>query len=313
MEYANIRGEVKLNELLSRHTSFRIGGPADLFVSPADRDDLLSLLRFIQQKNLPYFVIGSGTNLLVRDGGFHGVVISLKQMKTIKIEREYHSVGGTFSVLSAEAGAPLLGVLTFAMESGLTGLEFATGIPGTIGGALCMNAGTSEGEIGDFIDSVTMLSPTGEIETRPREAMEFGYRRATVPAGHLILETRLVLRHGDKEKISKKVHELMEQRKERQPWGLPNAGSVFKNPHDESAGRLIESVGLKGKTMGGAQISEKHANIIVNTGNARASDVIELMEIIKSAVLEQRGIRLDPEIKIIGEDSEPSSKQEARK
>jgi UDP-N-acetylmuramate dehydrogenase len=303
MEYANIRGEVKLNEPLSRHTSFRIGGPADMFVSPADKDDLIALLRFVKQKKLSSVIIGGGTNLLVRDGGFHGVVINIKQLHAIRIEREYHSVGGMFSVLYVEAGAMLAGALSFAAQAGLTGLEFATGIPGTVGGALCMNAGTAEGEIGDIVDSVSLISPEGEMITRGREAMEFGYRTAKIPRDHLIFDARMILRQGDKAKISGKIQELMEKRKNRLPWGLPSAGSVFKNPQDEAAGKLIELAGLKGKTVGGAQISEKHANIIVNTGNARASDVLELMEIVKAAVLEQRGIRLEPEIRIIGEDA----------
>lgn len=302
MEFANIRGEVKLNELLSRHTSFRIGGPADMFVSPSDRDDLITLLRYIKQKGLVRFILGGGTNLLVRDGGFRGVVINVQRMNAIRIEREYHAVGGTFVVVYAEAGAPLSKLLSFAAEEGLTGIEFCVGIPGTIGGALCMNAGTADGEIGDIIDSVTMISPEGEVVTKGREQMEFGYRTACIPAEHVIIDAKCVLRRGDKTKIMARVKELMEKRKQRQPWGQPSAGSVFKNPQDEAAGRLIESAGLKGKTVGGAQVSDRHANFIVNTGNARAADVLALMEIIKNAVLEYRGVRLEPEIKIIGED-----------
>ncbi len=302
MEFANIRGEVKLNEALGKHTSFRIGGPADMFVSPSDRDDLIALLRYIKQKDLAHFILGGGTNLLVRDGGFRGVVINVQGMNAIRIEREYHAVGGTFITVYAEAGATLSKLLSFATEEGLTGLEFAVGIPGTIGGALCMNAGTAEGEMGDIVDSVTMISPEGEVITKGREQMEFGYRSARVPAGHVIVDAKVILRRGDKTKIMARVKELMDTRRQRQPWGQPSAGSVFKNPQDEAAGILIESAGLKGKTIGGAQVSDKHANFIVNTGHARAKDVLALMEFVKNAVLEHRGVRLEPEIKIIGED-----------
>jgi len=297
-----IKGEIKQNEPLSKHTSYSIGGPADLFVSPADRDDLLRLLQDIKRKGLKYFILGSGTNLLVRDGGFRGVVISLQRMDAVRIEREYRSIGGTFAVTLAEAGAYLPKVLAFAVEEGLTGLEFAAGIPGTVGGAISMNAGTTTGEMGDVVDSVTLLSPDGHQVTRSRDEMDFGYRASSIPEGHLVLDARIVLRRGDKVKIKERVKELLDLRKRRQPWGLPNAGSVFKNPQEESAGKLIESAGLKGKAVGGAQISDKHANFIVNRGDAKAADVLALMELMKEKVLEVHKVRLEPEIKIIGDD-----------
>jgi UDP-N-acetylmuramate dehydrogenase len=302
MEIKNFKGEIRRDEPLSRHTSYAIGGPADILAWPADREDLRLLLQAIKARKLRYFVLGGGTNLLVRDGGFRGVMISLQRMHTIKIEREYRSIGGSFVVVYAEAGASLAKLLSFAVEHGLTGLEFAAGIPGTVGGAVCMNAGTSLGEIGDVVESVTLISPDGELGTRSAEEMEFGYRTASVPEGHLVLEVRLVLRRDDKEKIKARLKELLETRKQRQPWGFPNAGSVFKNPQEESAGMLIESAELKGRMVGGAQVSVKHANVIVNTGKARAADVLELMEIVKEKVLEVSGVRLEPEIKIIGED-----------
>jgi UDP-N-acetylmuramate dehydrogenase len=302
MKFANIRGEVRLNENLSSHTSFRIGGPADALVVPADREDLITLLAEIREQGIPSVVLGGGTNLLVRDGGFRGVVISLKQMSAIKVEREYRSLGGSFVLVHAEAGAALGQLLSISVERGLTGLEFVTGIPGTVGGAICMNAGTAQGEIGDVVDTVTLLAPSGELVLRHRDEMGFGYRTANVPPGHIVLDAKVILRHGDAGKIKAQVKTLMEQRKARQPWGLPNAGSVFKNPMDESAGRLIEEAGLKGRTAGGAKVSDKHANFIVNTGNAKAADVLALMDAIREKVLEMHRIRLEPEIKIIGED-----------
>jgi UDP-N-acetylmuramate dehydrogenase len=302
MESITIRGQVQRDEPLSRHTSFAIGGPADIMAYPADRDDVITLLQEINRKRLPYFILGGGTNVLVRDGGFRGVVINLKRMQQIAIEREYRSIGGLFAVVHAEAGAFLQRVLAFAAEEGLTGLEFAAGIPGTIGGAICMNAGTARGEIGDVIESVGLISPDGVLLTKGRDDMGFGYRTSSIPVGHLVLDVRMIVRRDDREKIKGQIRELIDVRKQRQPWGLANAGSVFKNPHEESAGRLIEATGLKGRTVGDAQVSEKHANFIVNRGNAKAADVLKLMEIMQQAVLDAHGVRLEPEIKIIGED-----------
>jgi UDP-N-acetylmuramate dehydrogenase len=302
METANIKGELKKNEPLSRHTSFGIGGPADLLAYPVDRADLASLLREIRKQGQKYYILGGGTNLLVRDGGFRGVVISLERMGAIGAEREYRSVGGVFAVVSAEAGATLAKLHAFAQEQALTGLEFATGIPGTVGGAVCMNAGTAAGEMGDIIESVTLIDPNGVMVERGREEMGFGYRTANIPEGYVVLEAKVILRRDDRERIKARVKEIQEKRKQRQPWGAPNAGSIFKNPQEESAGKLIETAKLKGRRVGDAQVSDKHANFIMNTGKATARDVLELMEIVQQAVLETHGVRLEPEIKIIGED-----------
>jgi UDP-N-acetylmuramate dehydrogenase len=302
VEIAHFKGELLKNEPMSKHTSFAIGGPADVLAYPADRNDLLLLLKEVRAQGTAYFLLGGGTNLLVRDSGFRGVVINLRRMNRIGLEREYRSIGGSFGVVHAEAGAFLPKLVSFGAEGGFTGLEFAAGIPGTLGGAICMNAGTALGEIGDIVESVDLLSPEGALVTRSREEMGFGYRTASVPEGHLVLDARLVLRRDEKDKIKARVQELLDTRKQRQPWGLPNAGSIFKNPQQESAGRLIESAGLKGRTLGGAQVSEKHANFIVNRGQAKAADVIALMELVKQTVLEVHGVRLEPEIKIIGEE-----------
>ncbi len=301
MEIANFRGEIKKNEPLSKHTSFGIGGPADQLAFPVDREDLVALLAAVKKQKLPYFILGGGTNLLVRDGGFRGIVISLKRMGTIKIEREYRSVGGSYCVIAAEAGVPLPKLHFFATEQGLTGLEFATGIPGTVGGAIYMNAGTSAGEIGDITESVTLLTPEGELITRTKDEMKFGYRTSQLLAGEVVVEARFALRREDREKIQARIKDLLEKRK-LQPTGHPSAGSVFKNPYEQSAGVLIDSAKLKGKKVGGAQVSDKHANFIVNVGNAKAKDVLALMEIVKETVLDVHGVRLEPEIKIIGED-----------
>jgi UDP-N-acetylmuramate dehydrogenase len=303
MEIANFKGEIKRHEPLSKHTSFGIGGPADILAYPSDRNDLVALLSGIKKQGVGYVVIGGGTNLLVRDGGFRGVVICLQRLGTIRIDREYRSVGGTFSVVYAEAGALLPKLLSFAMEQGLTGLEFAAGIPGTVGGAICMNAGTAAGEIGDVVDSITLISPDGTLVTRGREEIGFSYRTSNIPAGHVVLDAKVILRHGDRERIKARVMEIQDTRKQLQPWGFPSAGSVFKNPQEEAAGKLIEAAKLKGKKVGDAQVSDKHANFIVNLGKAKAKDVVALMEIVKQTVLDVHGVRLEPEIKIIGEDA----------
>jgi UDP-N-acetylmuramate dehydrogenase len=303
MEIANFKGEIKRHEPLSKHTSFGIGGPADILAYPSDRNDLVALLSGIKKQGVGYVVIGGGTNLLVRDGGFRGVVICLQRLGTIRIDREYRSVGGTFSVVYAEAGALLPKLLSFAMEQGLTGLEFAAGIPGTVGGAICMNAGTAAGEIGDVVDSITLISPDGTLVTRGREEIGFSYRTSNIPAGHVVLDAKIILRHGDRERIKARVMEIQDTRKQLQPWGFPSAGSVFKNPQEEAAGKLIEAAKLKGKKVGDAQVSDKHANFIVNLGKAKAKDVVALMEIVKQTVLDVHGVRLEPEIKIIGEDA----------
>jgi UDP-N-acetylmuramate dehydrogenase len=302
MDIENFKGEIKRHEPLSRHTSFGIGGPADILAYPSDRDDLIALLSGIKKQGESHVVIGSGTNLLVRDGGFRGVVICLQRLSTIRIEREYRSVGGTFSVVFVEAGALLPKLLSFTIDLGLTGLEFAMGIPGTVGGAICMNAGTAAGEIGDVVDSVTLMSPDGALVTRGREDMGFGYRTSNIPAGYLVLDAKIILRHDDQERIKARVKGIQDNRKQRQPWGLPSAGSVFKNPQEESAGKLIETAKLKGRKVGDAQVSDQHANFIVNLGKARAKDVEALMDIVKQTVLDVHGVRLEPEIKIIGED-----------
>lgn len=302
MEIAGFRGELRRSEPLSRHTSYRIGGPAELFAVPVDRKDLEELLAVVRSQGMPCLVLGGGTNLLVRDRGFRGVVICLDRLAGVEIEGEYRSVGGIYTLVRAEAGAPLRRLLAYTLTAGLAGLEFATGIPGSVGGAICMNAGTAAGETGDVVKTVTMLSPGGETITKSGDEMEFRYRRSLVPKDHVVLEAQFALRRDEKAKVRERARKLMEARKAKQPWGYPCAGSVFKNPNDRSAGMLIEAAGLKGRTVGKAQISEKHANFIVNLGGAKAADVIALMDIARDAVLDMHGIRLEPEIKIVGED-----------
>lgn len=302
MTFENLRGDVRRNEPMREHTSFRIGGNADVMVRPADRQDLLVLLSELRRRATPYVILGGGTNLLVRDGGFRGVVISLDRLSTLSVAREYRSLGGAFAVVQVEAGVPLPKLLHFAVERGLAGLEFSVGIPGTVGGAICMNAGTAQGEIGDLVDAVTLITADGELVIRQREEMGFAYRESAVEAGQVVVEAKIILRLGDREQIKARIKELMDKRKAIQPWGLPNAGSIFRNPQDVAAGKLIETAGLKGLIVGRAQVSEKHANFIVNLGDATAADVLRLMQIVQDRVLEVHRVRLEPEIKVIGTD-----------
>jgi len=302
VELRGFKGEIKRNELLSRHTSFGIGGPVDVLACPADQADLSLLLSEIRQRNLKYFILGSGTNLLVKDGGFRGVAINLKHLRAITIERQYRALGGHFAVIHADAGVLLSKLLAFSADEGFTGMEFAAGIPGTLGGAICMNAGTATGEIGDIIDAITVVNPKADRIIMGRSELQFGYRTSSIPPGYIVISARLILRRDEKQNIMNRVRSLNEQRKQRQPGGYANAGSVFKNPQDTSAGKLIDEANLKGTIVGGAEVSPRHANFIVNRGTATAADVLSLMDIVTKAVLDVHGVRLEPEIKIIGED-----------
>ncbi|MHA1192191.1 MAG: UDP-N-acetylmuramate dehydrogenase [Promethearchaeota archaeon] len=293
---------MKQEEPMKDYTSFKIGGIADLIAYPVDLEDLITLLIEVQKERFKYFILGNGTNVLVRDGGYRGVVICQKNMNKIKIIEESRALCGSSSVLSIEAGADLSKIINFASFHNLTGIEFAAGIPGTLGGAICMNAGTPAKTISEIVKSITLLTPFGESLYHRNDEMEFNYRTANIPKDHIIYEAKIILRKGDKMKIESEIKNLIKHLKGRQPWDLPNAGSIFKNPPNNSAGKLIESVGLKGTKIGGAQISQKHANFIVNTGGARADDVIELMELVKEKVLKTYNIKLEPEITIIGEE-----------
>lgn len=285
-----VRGTVRLHEPMSRHTSFRIGGPADAYVEPEDLESLQHLMARARKAKIPVFVMG-GTNLLVRDGGIPGIVVRL-----VKFDRIRESEGG---VLYAEAGAGMPRVLKYATQRGLTGLEFAAGIPGTLGGAVVMNAGTRWGEMKDIVRKVLMVTPTGDLLELASNEVGFDYRRSRLPQG-IVVGAWLGLRPGKKADIESTVKQWLHRRKETQPVEMPNAGCVFKNPGGEPAGRLIESLGLKGAHKGDAQISTKHANFIVNRGRATAGDVLELIRMVGKTVEEKAGVTLELEVKIVG-------------
>lgn len=288
---SGLRGEVKFGAPLRDYTSFRIGGPADVLVVPADLDDLSRLVKQTHAAKVPVFVIG-GTNLLVRDQGIRGVVVSLSRLKAVRDESD--------GVVYAEGGVVMPTLIRHAISRALSGLEWAAGIPGTVAGCVVMNAGTRLGEMKDAVKAVRVIDPLGRIIDCPASAVQFSYRRALLPRG-IVVGVWLQLKLAPREKIERVVKEYLRYRKDTQPLMLPNAGCVFKNPEHHTAGRLIEAAGLKGARVGDAQVSEKHANFVVNLGRASAADVIALIKKVGRTVEEQTGITLELELKIVGQ------------
>ena len=286
-----IRGEIRLSEPLSGLTSLRIGGPADSVVIPEDIDDLCRLVRQAQAAKVPILVIG-GTNVLVRDQGVRGIVVQLSRLTAIRDEPH--------DMVFAEAGVRMPVLLQHAISRSLSGLEWAAGIPGTVGGGVMMNAGTALGEMKDALKAIEVVGSRGTLLTRQVSDLSFGYRRAHIPKG-VIVGAWFQLRPATKKKVECSTKTYLQYRKNTQPLALPNAGSIFKNPPDGSAGKLIEEAGLKGAQIGDAQVSPKHANFIINKGSARASDVIRLIQKIRRTVLKKTGTTLQLELKIVGE------------
>ena len=282
------------NEPMREHTTFRIGGPADYFVMPETTEELAEVLKLCKEEKMPYFILGNGSNLLVGDQGFRGVVIQLyKNFDGLQIE-------GT--KVTAKAGAMLIRVAKESGKAGLTGLEFASGIPGTIGGAMVMNAGAYGGEMKDVVTAVTVLTKDGKIKTLTGEDMKFRYRGSVVEdEGYIVLEAVMELKEGNLEEIQARIDELSVQRKTKQPIEYPSAGSTFKRPEGYFAGKLIQDANLRGYQVGGAQVSEKHCGFVINAGGATAADVMQLMQDVSDKVNAQFGVTLEPEVKRIGE------------
>lgn len=288
---AGLRGTVRFHAPLKDYTSFHIGGPADVLVEPADVDDVVRLVRQAGEQRLPVFVVG-GTNLLIRDKGIRGVVVSLAKLRGIREEAG--------AVLYAEGGVGMPTLIGYAIRRSLAGLEWAAGIPGTVAGCVVMNAGTRLGEMKDAVKAVRIVTPAGEVIERSAADIEFGYRRATLPAG-IVVGVWLQLKPGVRSDIEKVVKDYLHYRRDTQPLTLPSAGCVFKNPPNDSAGRLVESAGLKGARVGDAQVSEKHANFIVNRGNASAKDVVALIKKVRRQVARKTGVKLELELKLVGQ------------
>ena len=285
---------VLFDEPMSQHTTFRIGGPADVFVMPENYEQIREVLRLCKEEKLPFFVLGNGSNLLVSDSGYRGVIIQMdRNMEEIRLDGEE---------IHACAGALLSSVAVAARNASLTGFEFAGGIPGTIGGAAVMNAGAYGGELKDVLKEVTVMTREGEILTIPAEKMEMGYRTSIIKtAGYLVLEAVISLKKGDEEKIRAVMKDLSERRTEKQPLDYPSAGSTFKRPEGYFAGKLIMDSGLRGYRVGGAQVSEKHCGFVINAGGATAEDVRSLMDHVIQVVREKYGVTLEPEVKFLGD------------
>jgi len=294
-----IKGEIKYSVPMSEYTSFRVGGRVDYLAFPADREDLQRIIEWCRREGVLYFVLGNGTNLLVRDGGIRGLAISLSRgfLRCEVVER-----GPQESLVLAEAGGFLGKLVEFSWKEGLAGLEFAAGIPGTVGGALFMNAGAFRGEMKDVLDSFQLMDADGNVLENERGGIQFSYRSLDFSLGGVILAGKFRLKEENGAAIKARVEEILRRRMVKQPYDLPSAGSVFKNPNWGPAGRLIEEVGLKGSRVGDAQVSEKHANFIVNRGAARARDILALVEKVREKVLREKGVSLEMEIQVVGED-----------
>jgi UDP-N-acetylmuramate dehydrogenase len=288
---AGVRGVVRFNAPLREYTSFHIGGPADVLVEPADVEDVVCLAKQAHEQKLPIFVLG-GTNILVRDKGIRGVVVSLAKLRAIKEEPGF--------VLYAEGGVGMPTLIGHAIRRSLAGLEWAAGIPGTVAGCVVMNAGTRLGEMKDSVKAVRIVSSKGALVDCPAEAIEFRYRRASLLPG-VVVGVWLQLAPGVRADIEKVVKDYLHYRRDTQPLTLPSAGCVFKNPLNDSAGRVVEAAGLKGTSVGDAQVSTKHANFIVNQGHASAADVLSLIKKVRTRIAQKTGIKLELELKIVGE------------
>lgn len=280
-------------EPMSKHTTFRIGGPADIFLTPKV-SQVLDVLKLAKEEHVPVTVIGNGSNLLVADKGIRGLVISFgKEAEEIQIE-------GTR--MTVAAGTILAKVAAEAARNSLTGLEFAAGIPGSLGGAIVMNAGAYGGEMKDVVIGAKVLTPEGEIKELTKEELEFAYRHSCIPEKeYIVLEATLELTPGEEEKIREIMNDFKNRRIEKQPLEYPSAGSTFKRPEGYFAGKLIQDAGLRGYRVGGAQVSEKHCGFVINTGDATANDVRQLMEDVKRIVFDKYQVKLEPEVKMLGE------------
>lgn len=298
--------QVRLDEPMARHTSLGVGGPADVFIKVNDADQLRELVRRCTKEKVPYLALAGGTNLLVKDGGIRGVVIDMKSgLKNIS---QAAGTDGEALVL-AQTGVGLQALCRYAIDNGLAGLNFALGIPGTVGGAVVMNAGTAGGAMGDVVAAVEVLTPAGDVVRKEKQALGFVYRgscfnrngRPTV-GGDLILTVLLMLTPANPDVLRAEANDILKQRMGSQPKGVRSAGCFFKNPQGgEPAGKLIDQAGLKGRVIGGAAVSDIHANFIVAQQGAKAADVIELMKLIQQTVANDAGVRLEPEVMIVGE------------
>lgn len=285
---------IRRGEPMNLHTTFKTGGGAAFFAEPADSAAVEAILKLCRSFGVPFFILGCGSNVLVSDSGYKGLIVSMRSLKEVRF---------TDGILSAGAGLSLAALAAAALSRGLSGLEFASGIPGSVGGAVFMNAGAYGGEINDVFEYALVLdSTTGEIRRYNREQMEFSYRHSSVmQSGGIILEAGFKLNPNDPSEIKEKMHSLNARRAEKQPLEFPSAGSVFKRPVNAYAGELIEKSGLKGERIGGASVSEKHAGFIINDKNGTSSDIFSLIKYVQKSVFDAFGVKLECEIRFLGE------------
>ena len=289
-----IASSVKFDEPMKLHTTFKIGGPADVFVEAQNTDEIIALIEYCKQNSIPYMIIGNGSNMLVGDRGIRGVVIQIgKAMNNITIDKE---------TVTAQAGVLMSTLANAILKAELSGFETLSGIPGTLGGGIYMNAGAYGGELKDVIDTVTYIDESGEIITKPNEELDLSYRHSMFETGeYVILSAVLKLKKGSYEEIKAAMQDYNKRRSDKQPISMPSAGSTFKRPEGYFAGKLIQDSGLMGYSIGGAQVSEKHAGFVVNKGGATAADVLALIKHIQDTVEEKFGVCLEPEVRLIGE------------
>ncbi len=284
---------VLTNEPMSKHTTFRIGGNADIFVSVKNEAEIEHIINVCNEYNENYFIMGNGSNLLVKDSGFRGVIV--------QIYKDFADISVNNNVIEAQAGALMSTIGSVALKNSLTGFEFASGIPGTLGGGVCMNAGAYGGELKDIVTKVKVIH-NGEIKVLDNGQCGFGYRTSNIQKeGMIVLSAEIVLEKGVYELIKERMQELKEKRCDKQPLEYPSAGSTFKRPEGYFAAKLIDDAGLRGFTVGGAMVSDKHCGFVINKGNAKADDVLKLMSQVKERVKECFGVELEPEVRIIGE------------
>jgi UDP-N-acetylmuramate dehydrogenase len=292
-----LSGEILFDEPAGRHTSIGVGGPIDALLFPEDEREITEVVHFLRRRQVPFLPVGNWTNLIVRDGGFRGALISLARLSGLNLREE----GKDGVLLLAGAGCLLSELVSLAVREALTGMAFCAGIPGSVGGAVRMNAGAYGGEIKDIVESVSLLDTSVVIRSAAREELPFAYRNLDLPAETIIIGAAFRLRRGNGKMIAEQVRKIIGIRMEKHPLEFRNAGSVFKNPRDCPAGKLIDESGLRGLRIGDAQISEKHGNFIVNRGQATAEEILRLIALIQRQVFERTGHALETEIRIIGE------------
>lgn len=287
--------KIKIDEPMSSHTTFKIGGPADFLVLPSDINEILNVYKLCQDNNVKLTTIGNGSNLVVRDGGIRGIVL--------KLYKNFSQISVNENIIEGQCGALLSKIANEALKNNLSGLEFASGIPGTLGGAVIMNAGAYGHEMHEVVLETKFIDHDSQIKTIKNNEHQFGYRKSIFQNKQcIILSTRMQLKEGNQKEIKDMMECLNSQRKSKQPLEMPSAGSVFRRPEGHFVGKLVDDCNLKGYSIGGAQVSEKHSGFIVNKGNATCTDVLDLIKHIKKTVKDNFGVELETEVKIIGEE-----------